>query len=497
MRAISSVILSLALTAGVLSCASTPAQKASSPPPPAPSATMQTQEPAAKAQQAAPAEDSLPNQGSAAAGSNTAAGSALSLPDAPKTRAAPEVDTAQASAAPEGQKFPLSIPQSPSTTAGKKEPAAAASTAAPRAQKPAAAAAGPQASGARQQAASAASAPAGSAPAGSSQQAGQTAAGSLPAAGGSAAQSPGSTYGKLREIYARVGDDLQIGLDGSGFLFLGFPDRSPEGDGMSFKGKETRDAKTWFSFKAVKLGTYDLDFLKQDNATGSSSKETVRVHVVSDSDFQAAVAQSQGPAQVSTEPGDPAFAAKLSSLGQYDAAIAELLKGYREGNPELNDQIARLYYRTGSYDAAAKYFTKNLAEQGRLGESAVLGLARVAIAQNDQPELLSLLKRLLSVKDQGLEETLVAAVRFEREKQEVGLGIDLATEYLSRYPDGKWRDEADYLLARLLEADSQFRDIARARGTYKEILDRFPESAFAADAKRRIEYIDRHFFQVR
>ena len=49
----------------------------------------------------------------------------------------------------------------------------------------------------------------------------------------------------------------------------------------------------------------------------------------------------------------------------------------------------------------------------------------------------------------------------------------------------------------LLEADSQFRDIARARATYKEILDRFPESAFAADARRRIEYIDRHFFQVR
>ena len=449
MRAISSIILSLALSAGVLSCASTPAQKASSPPPPAPSAVTQAQEPAAQAQPAAlsPAEDSLPNQGSAAAGSNTAAGSALSLPDAPATRAAPEVDTAQASAAPEGQKFPLSIPQSPSTTAGKKEPAAAASTAAPRAQKPAAAAAGPQASGARQQAAPAASAPAGSAPAGSSQQAGQTAAGSAPAAGGSAAQSPGSTYGKLREIYARVGDDLQIGLDGSGFLFLGFPDRSPEGDGMSFKGKETRDAKTWFSFKAVKLGTYDLDFLKQDNATGSSSKETVRVHVVSDSDFQAAVAQSQGPVQASTEPGDPCLCRKAFQSWAIRRCNCRAPQGLPRGQPgaQRPDCAAVLPHRL--YDAAAKYFTKNLAEQGRW-ESAVLGLARVAIAQKDQPELLSLLKRLLSVKDQGLEETLVAAVRFEREKQEVGLGIDLATEYLSRYPDGKWRDEADYLLAR-------------------------------------------------
>ncbi|HUJ75757.1 MAG TPA: hypothetical protein VL359_12895, partial [bacterium] len=71
-----------------------------------------------------------------------------------------------------------------------------------------------------------------------------------------------------------MGDDVQVSLDGVGFLFLGFPDRSPDGDGMSFKGKDTRDGKTWFSFKALKLGTYDLDFLKQDNATGTSSRDT-------------------------------------------------------------------------------------------------------------------------------------------------------------------------------------------------------------------------------
>jgi tetratricopeptide (TPR) repeat protein len=310
--------------------------------------------------------------------------------------------------------------------------------------------------------------------------------------------SEGSTYGKLREIYAREGDEVQIGLDGPGFLFLGFPDRSPNGDGMSFKGKETRDEKTWFSFKALKLGTYDLDFLKQDNSSGTSSKETVRVHVVSDADFSAAVAQGQPQAPGLNEGvGDPVFAAKLAGLGQYEAAIAELLKGYREGNPDLNDRIAQLYLETGAYDVAAKYFTKNLSEQGRYGDSAVIGLSKVAIVQKDKTQLLSLLKRLLSVKDAGLEEVLIAAARLERENQEAGLGIDLASEYISRYPDGRWRDEADYLLAQLLELDSQFRDLARARAAYKEILDLFPESVFASSALQRIGYIDRHFFQIR
>ncbi|HVP18794.1 MAG TPA: outer membrane protein assembly factor BamD [Spirochaetia bacterium] len=288
---------------------------------------------------------------------------------------------------------------------------------------------------------------------------------------------------------------MQIGLGGEGFLFLGFPDLNP--DGMSFKGKETRDGKTWFSFKALKLGTYDLDFLRQDNSTGTSSKETVRVHVVSEADFSAHMVQGQDRPAESTETGDPAFAEKLSSVGQDDAALAELLKGYRDGNPDLNDRIARLYLRTGAYDAAGRYFSKNLAQQGRLGESAVLGLAHIAMAQKDQAELLFLLKRLLAVRDPGLEEELISAVRFEKERQEVGMGIDLASEYLVRYPDGKWIDEADYLLGQLLEGDSRFRDIKRARTTYNDILVRFPESSFAHDARERIGYIDRHFFQVR
>ena len=63
---------------------------------------------------------------------------------------------------------------------------------------------------------------------------------------------------------------------------------------MSFKGKEIRSSKTWFTFQALKLGTYDLDFLQQENTTGKSDKETVRVHVVTEQDFSAAVNQQPG-----------------------------------------------------------------------------------------------------------------------------------------------------------------------------------------------------------
>ena len=344
------------------------------------------------------------------------------------------------------------------------------------------------------------------APAPASASASANSAAPAPAAGlpaprqlGSAA-APKDSYGRLREIYARQGDEVQIGLDGTGFLFLGFPDKSPQTDGMSFKGKENRNNKTWFSFQPLKLGTYDLDFLRQDNSTGQSNKETVRVHVVSDQDFSIAMNQQQGLDPSSAEkgePGDAAFAARLSGLGANEAAIAELLKGYKDGNPALNDQIASLYMSTGAYDAAGKYYQKNMSPQTPFTTDAVLGMVRIAIAQKDQQALMSYLRRFLAVKGPAMEEMLMRAARMEKEKGETGVALDLAAEYTTRYREGNWRDEAAFLMAQLLEADSRYRDIPRARDIYTEMLRSYPESTFASAARQRLLYLERHFFEVR
>jgi len=321
-----------------------------------------------------------------------------------------------------------------------------------------------------------------------------------PASTAAAAGAPGAPYGRLREIYAREGDVLQVGLDGVGFLFLGFPDAKGQADGMSFKSKENRNNKTWFTFQALKIGTYDLDFLQQNNMAGKTAKETVRVHVVSDQDFNAAVApqpgsDSAGPA--TDETGDPVFAQRLSTLGSYQAAVVELLKGYKDGNPALNDQIAGLYMRMGSYDAAGKYYGKNLSSQNAYTPGAVIGLVRIAVFQNDQQGLISNLRQFLALNDPSMEEPLIQAVRMEKARSEIGMALDLAGEYVKRFPGGTWRDEADFLSGQLLEADSQFRDIARARDLYGGILSGHPESAFADAARQRLQYIDRHFIQVR
>jgi hypothetical protein len=303
----------------------------------------------------------------------------------------------------------------------------------------------------------------------------------------------------LREIYAREGDEVRIGLDGPGFLFLGFPDNFPQPAGISFKGKETKSGKSTFTFKALRLGVYDLDFLQQDNTAGATTRETVRVHVVSDLEFASEVEgkASRSGAEGQPESADPEYAEKLARLGANEAAIAELLKGYRNGDYRTNDRLASLYMLSSDYDAAEKYYLKNLAAANAFADRAVMGLFRIAIVRSDQKGILSRLKQFLALNDPAAEELCIQAARVESAMRQIGIGLELASEYAKRYPEGKWRAEADFIAAQLLESDSPFRDIARARGLYQGILNGFPVSAFANPARERLQYIERHFFQVR
>jgi hypothetical protein len=409
-------------------------------------------------------------------------------PAAAGSTTAPATAVAPATAASSAATTPAAPAKSPSPATGKK---ASTSTAAGKLTLSGSTGAA-SASGAAAQSTTAGSGAAAASAAGSTavRQSGDAAPAASPDAGSAA------SYGKLREIYARQGDELQVGLDGTGFLFLGFTDATAKSQGMSFKSKENRGGKTWFTFTAMKIGVYDLDFLKQDNAAGTSVKETVRVHVVSDQDFNDAVSQ-QPSAGGAAEEGDPDFAVKLTGLGSYESAVAELLKGYREGNPALNDQIAQLYLRMESWEAAAKYWQKNLSPRTAFTPAAVLGLVRVAVAQKDQPGFMAVLKQFLALSGPPTEEPLILAARMEQARGEIGVGLELAGEYVKRFPDGAWCDEADFMMGQMLEADSAFRDIARARGLYAGILKNRPESPYAEAARERLRYIERHFFQVR
>ncbi len=309
-----------------------------------------------------------------------------------------------------------------------------------------------------------------------------------------------TTQPRMREIFARASDEVEIGLEGESCLFLGFTG-STDKNGMVFKSKEARGGKTYFKFKAISKGTYDLSFQRQDNAKGKISKEAVRINVVPDAEFQAAVdkqtsvPKTTGAAQ--TEKADIAHADSLFRLGKYDAAVAEYLKGYDEGDGFINDRVASIYAKAGSLDAAEKYYELNMVPDGPYYEQAVLGLVRIALARRDSASFLSYLKPFLAIRNLDIGDSLLQAAIFLRERGENGVGVALLNEYMKRYPRGLNWDQAYYLLAQFLESDSPYRDIARAKELYSVILQDIPESRYAGPSKDRIRYIDQHFYYVR
>jgi hypothetical protein len=369
-------------------------------------------------------------------------------------------------------------------------PAAPAPAARPTASSPSTTASAPPAASASKPAATATAAPAPSVSASS---------GAATSVTASTVPSTAAAAKKVREVYARVGDEIEIGLDGVGFLFLGFADRQT--DSMTFKARTVKDGKTFFTFKALKLGTWDLDFQQQDNTTGATRVEGVRVAVLEAADFAAAVQRQTSPGGEASPPeaetGRMEWAEKLVALGKETAAIAEYLKGYREGNPELNDRIAALYARTGDGAAAEKYWLKNVGAASPWGDRAVVGIARLAVARGDLDAYLRWHRQLLAVSAEPIDDVLVDAALAARAQGDVGLGIDLLSEYGRRYPMGRRMDEAAFVTAGLLEADSKFRDLKRSRDLYAALLREFPESAHAEEAVARLRYLDQHFFTIR
>jgi Tfp pilus assembly protein PilF len=58
-------------------------------------------------------------------------------------------------------------------------------------------------------------------------------------------------------------------------------------------------------------------------------------------------------------------------------------------------------------------------------------------------------------------------------------------------------DESLWLNGQLLEANSPLRDIRQALEYYRRLVREFPQSARVPEARRRIAYLERFFFNIR
>jgi tetratricopeptide (TPR) repeat protein len=331
-----------------------------------------------------------------------------------------------------------------------------------------------------------------------------------PAAYAGTARPQGEVERPDRELVARRGDPIAIDLEGSGWIYTGLrsggiPVTGQE-QGIEYLSSRNSRNRTSFNFKAVDYGDYELTFQYQDHRQAVLRSQAVRLRVLPEQDFAAALQRQQS--QLSTqpesatvgfepEPGPPIRSADaLFDLGEYELALIEYKRNMRSGDPYLNDRLAECYERTGEHLAAVKYYRENLGLEGEYGDRATVGLIRSSIATEDSPLLLDVLPSLFSLESAQIGAELLAVARFQTEQRRFSVAIQALEQYVNRYPDGRNLDEVYYRLAQIYEVDSPHRDIEYARHYYRLLWDLFPESLYTDRARERLNYLNRHFFLV-
>ena len=335
-----------------------------------------------------------------------------------------------------------------------------------------------------------------------------------------------------REVLARRGDPVELSFEGEGWLFAAAGrgsgtevGRGPEG--LEFAGSSSGQGRTRFSFTARELGEYTLSFQLQDHQAGMLRNELVRLRVLDDEAF---ARELTGGAGVSTGAGEPEYpwragssaspvgppvsapfigehpgsmgaavsrADRFFELGEYELALESYLREYRAGDPYLNERIAESYTAIGDYGAAATYYRSNLRGPADYRDRAILGLVRSALALEDEQLVIDTIPALLAVDRVPVQTELLGLARYLHLRARSAMAMQLLREYARRYPSGSGMDETLYRMAQLYESENALRDLAAARAAYRRVYEEWPESPFSEPAYQRLQYLDRHFFDVR
>lgn len=263
-----------------------------------------------------------------------------------------------------------------------------------------------------------------------------------------------------RELAAAVGEEVSVELPGLGWIYLGSDD--PEAPELQMR---THHAETTeFVFRTRGEGTHRLRFQRQDLALGSQETQELLLNTLPMEDL-----------------------VRLRQDATDDEAAAETALGGDAGVDSPGDD-------TGVDSSEDGQLETSSTDMSPEDLHAALELSLLEGHDNEAEEML---QRLL---DAGYvpEATLLreAAVR-RADRGEIGGAIDLLEQYLVEYPSRTGRDRVHYLLGSLYEADSERRDLRESRTHYGVVVNEFPRSQYLDESQRRINYQNRHFFEIR
>lgn len=116
---------------------------------------------------------------------------------------------------------------------------------------------------------------------------------------------------------------------------------------------------------------------------------------------------------------------------------------------------------------------------------------------DDYTTLVRYVEPFMRIDQLPIDTETVTLARYVIAKGDYHTAREVLENYQSSYPSGDAMDEVLFLLGRVYEESTEFRDIAGARGAYERVFRDFPESPLSEKANERVRFLNRHFFYIR
>ncbi len=282
----------------------------------------------------------------------------------------------------------------------------------------------------------------------------------------------------------RPGSEITVVLPGTGWLYVG----KEYGDGsVTLLGKSGSERDESFRFRVSEPGDYRLWFQQQDPLAGTFTNERFALRAVPASETQRpattggvdagdALHRDPGPVE---RPSPIEQAGRLLDAGEEIEALVRVARAFTEAgeadpsasvvvDEDLARRFADVAARAPAPTEVLRDFWRGLASSGVLETEAHRSLLEIGI------------------RDGEIDDVLEAFLWLEHSDAGNGAGAAAAMP-----------DETLFELARRLERPGPGRDLQRALSLYRAIVDDRPLSRYWDDSRSRIEYLQRHYFDVR
>jgi TolA-binding protein len=301
-----------------------------------------------------------------------------------------------------------------------------------------------------------------------------------------------------RIVWAALGQTVEIPFQGAGWVFLG---ELNSRRGLPYVGRRLDAEGLTLIFRVDEPGIFELKFYKQDYVRDYILNDYVRV-IAEEVPEQEMFAFPADRGRVVAEPrwpsllGDEAAQAPTAPSGTTASPGAASSTAASSGTAPTTASLGTA--PTAAPGVAASQGAGGGLLPGRAGAAddgiVPVGPPRAAVPDGTAPSQTASSAEGLDLPLGTAPEEYLRRARETYEAGRIPQALAVLDQFRERFPAGS--DEAWWLYGQSLEAAGPSRDIRSALDYYRRLVQGYPQSTRFDEARRRIAYLERYYFNI-